>query len=138
MTNGVGPVSRRAFLHAGATLALLGTAPAAWARGAAAASPKSLRRSHFAPLLGAKLRMTGGGVDVDVVLAEVGNLVPVLRKDDPNRFALLFEAPRNHTRTEGIRSFHHDQLGSVALFVSPVDRGVKARHYEAVINRSRS
>jgi hypothetical protein len=82
--------------------------------------------------------MTGDGVAVVVVLAAVSNLLPVLRKDDPNRFALLFEAPLNHARTEGIRTFHHHAIGPVSLFVSPVDRGVRARHYEAVINRSRS
>lgn len=82
--------------------------------------------------------MTGGGVTVIVVLTKIGNLTPVLREDDPNRFVLLFEAPLNHERTQGIRRLYHDALRPVSLFVSPVDRGVRARHYEAVINRSRS
>jgi hypothetical protein len=131
-------VSRRAFLCSGGAFALLATSPSAWARRVTRVGRTALQRSHFKPLVGEKLRMTGGGNDVHVVLSEITDLVPKLRADDPDRFALLFTVGRSHHATPGIRTLHHDALGQVALFVSPVDRGIKARHYEAVINRSRS
>jgi hypothetical protein len=70
------------------------------------------------------------------VLAEISDLVPAMRAQDERRFALRFDAPRTHLRTEGIRTLHHPQLGDVSMFVSPVDRGVTALHYQAVINRT--
>jgi hypothetical protein len=118
-------------------MAFLVAAPAASAR-SQARKAGALKRSRFTPLVGAQLRMTGGGVDARVVLAEVSDLSPVLRPHDPDRFSLLFRVPRGHHVSPGIRTFHHPHLGRVALFVSPVDRGIKARHFEAVVNRSRS
>src|ERR1700733_5036310 len=114
MDDGASAITRRVFVRGGAaTLVFLAEGPTAWARSSRAAKRKALRRkhltrSHFKPLVGAKVRMTGEGEDVHVVLAEVTNLVPVLRKDDPNRFGLLFKAPLNHPPAEGIRTFHHD------------------------------
>jgi hypothetical protein len=131
-------ISRRAFLCSGGAFTLLATSPSAWARSVTKARGTALKRSHFKSLVGSKLRMTGGGNDVHVVLSEITDLVPKHRADDPDRFALLFTVSRSHHATPGIRTLHHDALGQVALFVSPFDRGIKARHYEAVINRSRS
>jgi hypothetical protein len=138
MTKGIGSMSRRMFLRSGAALALLAAAPTAWARSGGLAPRNLLTRSRFTPLLGASFRMTGDGQDLDVVLAQISNLTPVMRADDPNRFALLLEAPMDHAPSEGIRTFQNDDFGEVDLFVSPVDRGVEARRYEAVINRSLS
>jgi hypothetical protein len=128
-------MSRRMFLRGGAAFALLALAPAAWARSTRAASADSLTRSRFTPHLGARFRMSGAGPSIDVVLTEINDLVPVLRSEDPDRFALLLEAPADQPRTEGIRTFHNDAMGDVNLFVSSVDRGIDARHYEAIINR---
>jgi hypothetical protein len=138
MRIGAGRVSRRTFLLSSGAFALLATSPSAWARAVTLARRKTLKRSHFKPLVGSKLRMTGGGRDVHVVLSEITDLIPRLRADDPNRFGLLFTVSGSHQATAGIRTLHHEALGQLALFVSPVDRGVKAHHYEAVINRSRS
>ena len=138
MTNGFGWMSRRAFLRGGAAVAVLGVAPPLLARSALAARRSPLTRSRFAPALGATLRMTGGGHDVDVVLTDIADLLPTLRADDPNRFMLLLDAPRTHRPASGMRTLHHRDIGHVALFVSPVDRGAKAVRYAAVINRSRS
>jgi hypothetical protein len=79
--------------------------------------------------------MSGDGPDVTVVLTEINDLVPVMRADDQNRFALLLEAPADYPVIEGIRTLRHAAFGDVTLYVSSVDRGVDARHYEAVINR---
>ncbi|MDQ6804014.1 MAG: hypothetical protein M3065_03385 [Actinomycetota bacterium] len=138
MASGIGPMSRRMFLRGGATFAVLAVAPSAWARSTTASAANSLTRSRFTPHVGATFRMSGDGNYVDVVLTKIDNLIPVMRSEDPNRFALLLEAPLDHPPTEGIRTLHNSAFGDVTLFVSPVDRGVDGRHYEAVINRSRN
>jgi hypothetical protein len=135
MTGVAGGLSRRMFLSGGAAVALLLAGPPAWARSALAARTRPLRRSRFKPVLGATLRMTGGGDDVDVVLAEITDLSPVLRADDEDRFALLLHARGSHRLRAGTKTLRHHDLGAVALFISPVDRGVEPAHYEAVINR---
>jgi hypothetical protein len=129
-------ISRRAFIRSGVAVTVLSAVPVALVPTAWAAPVKGLTRSRFAPLVGATFRMTGGGDDLDVVLAEINDLVPLLRAHDERRFALRFDAPRGHRRTEGIRTLHHRQVGNVVMFVSPVDRGAKALHYQAVINRT--
>lgn len=146
ITTGVEGLSRRMFLGAGAAVAVLAAAPPAWARTAGAtvrsaltARSRALTRSRFTPALGSTLRMTGGDTgDIDVVLAEITDLRPVLRADDEDRFALLLHVPVSQRPIAGIRTLRHPDIGEVALFVSPVDRGVNPVHYEAVINRSRS
>jgi hypothetical protein len=141
-------MSRRVFIGGGvgvAGVALLGAAPPAWARrvvadtrSALAARPTSLTRSLFEPILGATLRVGSRLDSVEVVLAEITDLSPVLRADDPHRFALLLHAHGSHRRVSGIRTIHHDDLGDVTLFVSPVGRAVRPAHYEVIINnRSR-
>jgi hypothetical protein len=127
-------ISRRAFLRSGVAVTVLSAVPVALVPAAFGAPAAGLTRSRFAPLVGTTFRMTGGGDNLDVVLSEIHDLVPVRRSQDEKRFALRFDASRAHRRTEGIRTLHHPQVGNVVLFVSPVDRGVKALHYEAVIN----
>lgn len=134
-------MSRRVFLGGSAGVALLDAARPAWARRvvaetgrALAGRPTSLTRSLFEPILGATLRVGSRLDSVEVVLAEITDLAPVLRADDPNRFALLLRAHGSHRPVSGIRTFHHHDLGDVALFVSPVGRAVKPAHYEVIIN----
>jgi hypothetical protein len=123
------------FIRGSAAIGLLALSPA---RAFAQATGSRLIRHRFTPLVGESFRMTGGGHNIKVVLTKVGDLTPVLRAHDPNRFALLFRIPDGRQPTPGIRSFRHPAVGTVDLFVSPVDRGAKALHYEAVINRSRT
>jgi hypothetical protein len=133
--NPLGHMSRRAFVRdSAAAVVLLTAVPLSWAQSAYAASGKALVRSTFTPLLGATFRMTGGGDDFDVVLAEINDVVPVLRPNDQNRFAAVFSAPAGRQRTQGIRSLYHPNIGHIALFVASVDRGVEASRYEAVVN----
>jgi hypothetical protein len=141
ITSSVEGISRRMFIGAGAAVAVVAAAPPAWARrsiSALTARSNPLKRSRFTPALGSTLRMTGGGEQLDVVLAEITDLRPVLRADDEDRFALLLHVPGSRRPTSGIRTLRHPDIGEVALFVAPVDRGVNPVHYEAVINRSRS
>jgi hypothetical protein len=144
LANVLGASSRRVFLGGSAAAALVLAVPA-WTRSAAAATrsalglaPRALTRARFKPVLGATLRMSGEGKTVDAVLAEIADIAPVARADDPNRFSLLLHVAGGYRPRGGIKTLRHPDLGEVALFVSPVNQGVKPAHYEAVINRSRS
>jgi hypothetical protein len=95
----------------------------------------SWARSRFTPFVGATFRLTGGPEDVDAVLAEVRDLSPVLRPADEKRFSLMFSAARNHTPVNGIRTFRHDDFGSIDMFVSPVGPIAQSVRYQVVINR---
>jgi hypothetical protein len=133
-------ITRRAFVRAGVAAGSLVVVPGAWARSsgsgpaARAAARRTLVRSHFTPLVGARVRLTGGGENVRAVLTHVADLASDGGED---QFALLFKLPRRARFGEGIRTVHHRGIGRVDLFVSPVDRGVRGRYYEAVINRRR-
>ena len=135
MTNRDGSISRRAFLRDCGAVAVLSAAPLSMAQIAGATSREPLGRSRFAPLLGTTLTMSGAGERVDVVLAEINDLRPSARAGDEHRFSLVFRAPAGHVRSGGIRTFSHEALGEVTMFVAPIDRGVRSLRYEAVINR---
>jgi hypothetical protein len=128
-------MSRRAFVRDSAAAVLLTAVPLSWAQTAFAARGTALVRSTFTPLLGATFRMTGGGVDFDVVLVEINDLRPVARPDDQDRFAAVFSAPAGRQRMQGVRSLYHPNVGRIALFVASVDQGAKASRYEAIVNR---
>jgi hypothetical protein len=135
LSDGKSRISRRAFLSGGAAAALLAATPVAVLSGLAAPLRDPLVRDRFEPLHGSTLRMTGPGTDINVVLAEISDLRPASRPNDPKRFSLLFRAPHGKPRVSGMRTFQHADLGKVDLFVSPVDRGLEATHFEAIVNR---
>jgi hypothetical protein len=137
-----GEISRRAFLRGSAAAGVLAAGAVSLPRavGAATRTPTSsqLTRGSYAALVGSTFRMTGGGDNLNVVLSAIDDLQPVARPGDPNRFALVFRTPASRARSAGgIRTLHNSRSGTTTtLFVSPVDRGVEAHWYEAVINRS--
>ncbi len=96
--------------------------------------PVLLTRSMFTPLLGATLRMSGGGDDFDVVLRQVNDLSPSAQGEE-DRFALIFRAPAGRPLAQGIRTFRHELIGGTGIFVAPVGRPVDGVTYEAVFNR---
>jgi hypothetical protein len=130
-------MSRRRFLGHSAAAVMIGAAPAALLRRSMPTTPPPLTRSRFMPALGTTFTVTDGAGAIEVVLAGIDDLFPVLRAKDEDRFALMFEAPRAQPLPEGIRTFRHPDLGDVDLFVSPVDRS-RARRLQAVVNRPRS
>lgn len=131
-------LSRRAFFRHTSTLALVAAAPLAGARAAAAESSPSvsLTRSTFLPYVGQRFRMTGAGVDTQVVLTAVDDLPSCRRPDDEHAFALVFDAASGPRHPGAVRTLRNPRLGSVSLFAAPVDRGVQQQRYEAVINRA--
>jgi hypothetical protein len=135
MTGG-GSLSRRTFLRTSTAVALLSATPLAVIRRAGSARLVSLSRSTFIPLLGKTFRMTGNGTINHVVLDEINDLFPVAQAEDENRFALVFRGPTGAARTDGIKKFHHSNIGAISMFVVPVGMGTKFVHYEAIINRT--
>jgi hypothetical protein len=141
-----GTVSRRKVLRDGAVVAALSAVPLSIAQVAGATTRPSARhrgslrhvpltRSTFEPLVGRTFTTSGQGDTRHAVLAEVNDLVPAKTSGDEHRFALVFHAARGGKPESGVKRFHHPELGSVSLFAGPVDRGVKAARYEAIINR---
>ena len=128
-------MSRRTFLRGGGAAALIALTSGLLARAPVAAAQPLLTRSRFVPALGDTFRLSGGGDNREVTLIEINDLLPVVRVQDEDRFALVFQAPRGHPPVNGMRTFHHDTVGDVVLFVSPVGRSDTVVHYEAVINR---
>jgi hypothetical protein len=126
-------MSRRAFARGSAALVLLAAVPVSLAERSAAAG--TWARSRFTPWVGSAFRMTGAGDDVNVVLTEIGDLLPVARAQDEARFSLLFAAPAGHTPTDGVRTFSREGFGSIDMFVAPVGPDDADRPYEAIINR---
>jgi hypothetical protein len=94
-----------------------------------------LQRSLFTPLIGQTFTMSARRDAISVVLSEVADLKPATTANDEDRFTLVFTAPRRQARPQGTYQLQHPNLGSVALFVVPVDRGASARRYQAIINR---
>jgi hypothetical protein len=140
-----GSISRRQLLRYGTVVASVGAASLSISPAAGAASrtgagrrlpaPDPLKRSTFAPLVGEAFTMTGAGGARRAVLAEVNDLRPETSAGNEDRFALVFKVAPGRNPAGGVKEFRHPRLGSVSLFAGPVDRGVKAARYEAVINR---
>jgi hypothetical protein len=136
-----GQISRRSFLAATASVAAVAVAPVVLAPpagalsrvGEAAAAP--LQRSAFTPLVGQTFTMSVGHNAISVVLSEVGDLKPATAAKDEDRFSLVLTARGREVRPQGTYQLQHPKLGTVTLFVVPVDRGASARRYQAIINR---
>jgi hypothetical protein len=136
-----GDISRRTFLVATAATAAVAVVPVVLASPAGALSriaettSTPLQRSLFTPLVGQTFTMSARRDAISVVLSEVADLKPATAAKDEARFSLLFTAPGREARPQGTYQLQHPKLGSVALFVVPIDRGASARRYQAIINR---
>lgn len=129
-----GDFTRRMFVGAGVALGVLAVAPPVWA--ASTTEVAAINRSRFAALVGQPMRLSGNGVQLGVTLTEVSELQPMRFAGDPERFALLLQAPAGAPRVSGIYTLSQRTLGRVDLFVSAVDQGVKASQFQAVIDTS--
>lgn len=133
-----GKIPRRTFLHGTAAVAAVSALPLSVARPAFATTARALgsrtlSRSTFTPLQGSSFRVTGDGQAYDVVLSEINDLLPAREGDDEKRFSLVFSAsPR--PSTQGTRTFHHDRVGPVSMFVVPVGQGDKTLRLESIFN----
>jgi hypothetical protein len=100
---------------------------------AAMAATTMPRRDAFSGAVGSTFQLTGNGITASAVLAEVADLRPTLRPNDPDRYSLVFTL--NSALPQGIYTFRQKRVGSVDLFATPVDRGVKIRSLQAIVNR---
>lgn len=127
-----GGVTRRSFVGAGVALGALAVAPPVWAVGNQAIL--KVDRSQWERLVGQRLRLSGHGIVLTVVLAEVTELRPTRFVGDPERYALELRGRKDAPRLSGIHRLYHRDLGRLDLFVSAVGRTIKASHFEAIID----
>jgi hypothetical protein len=126
-------MSRRAVLLSGGGAVVLALLPVGALQNAFGGTMTSIpRRDAFTACRGTTFRISGNGLAVDAVLTEVDDLQPVLRVNDQKRFGLIFNL--GAALPQGLYTFRQKQLGSVVMFGAPVDRGVKARCFQAVVN----
>jgi hypothetical protein len=134
-------VSRRTVLRTGATLVVAGAFAAllpedAFAVTTASARQLPMTRDAFEQLLGTTLRMRGNGSAYVVTVVSVDDIKPASATGDRHRFAVTFRGSRRHVADQGVYTLSAAGRRGFDLLVVPVDRGVAARHYQAVINRS--
>lgn len=130
-------ISRRGFLAGAVTLAAVAVVPLATAERASAAAlaraPATLTRSSFTPLVQARFAMAdASGRSVSVILSAIGDLDRASAGSE-TRFSLLFDGPTKSARLQGMYAFRNAQRETFSLFVVPVDRGVQAQHYQAIV-----
>lgn len=125
-------VSRRTILVGSAATAALAVMPFGWLQSALATTAIP-GQDAFAGCVGATFRISGNGLAIDAVLNEVNGLSPAAQAGDQNRFGLIFAL--GGPLPQGTYTFRQKKVGSVDLFAAPVDRGVKARCFQAIVNR---
>jgi hypothetical protein len=116
----------------GAALGAFGLAPSVVRQFLSAARVPTLTRSTFEPLVGDVFGVDFGGTFERVTLAEVNGLASARSSRDEDRFALVFRTPLGPRRPDGIHVVAHPRIGEAPVYLSAVDRGVKALNYEAV------
>jgi hypothetical protein len=100
---------------------------------AAAVRRSPYRRETWRLHRGRTFTMTSAGVTSRVELTSINDLrggVP----GHAHQFSLTFRA-RSRAAADGVVTLRRRGLGRVTLFVTRVDRGITATHYQAVINR---
>lgn len=140
-------VSRRTFLRTATLVATVAALPVLALEPSAVAAPgrrpgriplgtahPTLTRSAFTPHLHATFRLSGATGTYDATLVEISDLAGASVPGDELRFSLLFRVPRQATARHGVHRVHRPGFGALDLFIGPVDRGVRARCYEAVVN----
>jgi hypothetical protein len=115
---------------AGSALALAG----GWGSSAEARAARSgLARSTWARQRGRRFTMSLGGTSAAVTLVSVDDLSGA-SSGAPGRFSLVFRTATLDV-PDGIARLRRRRFPAADLFVTQVDRGVEARHYQAVVNR---
>jgi hypothetical protein len=140
-----GKIPRRTFIHGTAAVAAISALPLSMARPAFASASAAgatlakvgppLKRSTFMALQGSTFRlMSEGHHHFDVVLSEINDLDPTEQTNDEDRFSLVFSAPANRPRVQGIQTFRNANVGDLVMFVAPIDRGKRALRLESIFN----
>jgi hypothetical protein len=147
----VSVVSRRTLLRTGVALSAV-AGPVVWAGSAsaapakrvagsrrqrtrAAALPSVWSRANFQPHLTKSFTLSGHRTKVPVTLTEIGNLVGSRTSSAQHQYSLLFKAHRGVDLPAGLYTLRSPHFRAMTLYLSPVDRGRKARYVQAVVNR---
>ncbi|HEU4597531.1 MAG TPA: hypothetical protein VFS10_20550 [Pyrinomonadaceae bacterium] len=95
-----------------------------------------LSEEDFAKHLHTKFRVRPeGGEPVELELESVaGYQGGANEQAGMARFSLFFEGPPDVFVTQGTRTFDHEQLGEVTLFIVPIARTERGFRYESVFN----
>jgi hypothetical protein len=92
-------------------------------------------RANFAPHRGKSFTLSGHGHKVQVVLATIDNLTGARHDNAQHQFSLLFEAHRSANVPAGLYTLRGTKFQALSIYLTPVDRGHKAQHLQAVVNR---
>jgi len=125
------PLTRRSAVQFGlaAPVAMLvgGVTTPAWA-----GSRSAYDRATWTPYAGATFTMSSAGASRTVVLASVDDLAGS-GSGAAGCFSLVFQAAA--PAPAGVVTLRRKGFADTTLFVSAVDRGVSAHHYQAIVNR---
>ena len=72
------------------------------------------------------------GPEFDVSLLEFTDIADT---ETVETFSLLFRAPSDIGRTQGIYHLEHDEMGSMDIFLVPIRQDEQGLYFEAVFNR---
>jgi hypothetical protein len=129
-------LSRRTLLRAGfAAGALAGPVVLAGPASATASRPATWTRANFEPHLDRAFTLSGANARVSVTLASIDSLAGAPPHTAEDRFSLLFRAHRSVDLPAGLYVLRGAHFRALTLFLTPVDRGRKARYLQAVVNR---
>jgi hypothetical protein len=133
-------ISRRVLLRTGIMAGAL-AGPVAWAGSASAAplvtkQPATWTRANFQPHLGKSFTLARAHhARVAVTLASIDDLVGAPPHTEQDRFSLLFRAHLSVEIPPGLYTLRGAHFRALTMFITPVDRGRKARYLQAVVNR---
>ena len=121
--------SRRSVLGIAVLSTLALATPPVPASAAPSQAPLRLVRSAFTPHVGRRFTLSRPGATTTARLYTVEDLRQGSRPNDPHRFSLLFRASERLPGGQGVFRLRLGGVGSVDLFVVPVDRGVRGQHH---------
>jgi hypothetical protein len=129
-------LSRRSMLQISGMGALALTLPLPdIASGAASEAPPQFLRSSYLGHVGQTFAVVGGS---DLVLTRVDDLARALSdvtlQGHEEAFALRFTGAS--ALSSGVHALTHPELGSIALFISPVDQAGTTHAYDVVVDRT--
>jgi hypothetical protein len=136
---------RRTFLAVGLGAAgalVLSSSPAGALAGGSApagrpatlkAAPTGLRRREWSGLVGRTVTVAGAGGRARMAVVDVSDIAGAPAGHD-GCFQVTLRAQDRVAVASGVSQVGRPGAAPVSLFVSPIDRGVRARHFQIVVN----
>lgn len=92
-----------------------------------------MTRSNFAGQLGTGFTLMHPARPVHLELIEVDGLSTDPGNEDS--FSLIFVAPGHEYLPQATYTLEHDVMGSLPIFLVPVQQDARGIHYQAIFNR---